>query len=99
IDQPDHGQSRDRFAGAGFTDHAEHLALGDVEGNAVDRAQRIAAGEEFHPEGTHGENRKGHRGFGVSASRSPAPSRVMERSSPASAMPGKATIHHSPANR
>ena len=100
IDQPDHGEAGDRFAGAGFADHAEHFALGDVEGNAVDRAQRAAAGEEFHLEVTHGENGMiGHRSFGLSASRSQSPSRLMERISPASAMPGKATIHHSPANR
>ena len=99
IDQPDDGKAGDRFAGAGLADHAEHFALGDVEGDAVDRAQRAAAGEEFHLEVTHGEDGYGHRSFGLSASRSQSPSRLMERISPASAMPGKATIHHSPANR
>ena len=39
IDQADHGEPGDGFAGAGFADHAQHLALGDVEGNAVDGAQ------------------------------------------------------------
>ena len=99
IDQADHGQACDGFAGAGLADHAEHFALGDVKGHAVDRAQRAAAGEEFHLEVTHGENGNGHRSFGLSASRSQSPSRLMERISPASAMPGKATIHHSPANK
>ena len=99
IDQADHGEARDRFAGAGFTDHAEHFALGDVEGDAIDRMQRAAAGDELHLEVTHGEDRSGHRSFGLSASRSQSPSRLMARISPASATPGKATIHHSPANR
>ena len=31
IDQPDHGETRDRFSGTGFADHPEHFALGDVE--------------------------------------------------------------------
>jgi hypothetical protein len=37
----------ERFAGAGFADHAQHLARRDVEADAVDRAQRAAAGGEF----------------------------------------------------
>src|SRR6185437_5847879 len=52
IDQADHREARDRFAGAGFADHAQHLALGDVEGNAVDRVQHAAASGEFHLEVT-----------------------------------------------
>ena len=60
IDQPDHRKSRDGFAGAGFADHAEHFALGDVEGYAVDGAQRTAAGGELHLKVTHGEDRFGH---------------------------------------
>ncbi|MGY4486602.1 hypothetical protein ACVWWR_005793 [Bradyrhizobium sp. LM3.2] len=38
IDQADHRQARDGLAGAGFADHAQHLALGDIEGDAVDGA-------------------------------------------------------------
>ena len=56
IDQPDDGKAGDRLAGAGFADDAEHLALGDVEGDAVDGAQRAAPGDEFDLEVTHGEN-------------------------------------------
>ena len=55
IEQADDGQARERFAGAGLADHAEHFARGDVEGNAVDRTQRAAAGEELHLEIAHGE--------------------------------------------
>src|SRR5258708_35783827 len=99
IDQPDHRKSRDRFAGAGFADHAEHFSLGDIERNPVDGAQRGVAGDELHLEITHGEDGYGHRSFGLSASRSQSPSKLMETISPASAKPGKATIHHSPANR
>ena len=44
IDQSDDGQAGDRFAGAGLADHAEHFALGDVEGHAVDRVQRGCGG-------------------------------------------------------
>ena len=110
IDQADDRKAGDGFSGAGFADHAQHLALGDVEGNAVDRAQHAAAGGEFDLEVAHGENGFGHaigspgvagchRSFGLSASRSQSPSRLMDRISAASAMPGKATIHHSPENR
>ena len=106
IDQPDHREAGDGFAGAGFADHAQHLALGDVERHAVDRAQRAAAGDEFDPrlrtESTGSVMRRvhrAHRSFGLSASRSQSPSRLIERISAASARPGKATIHHSPANR
>ena len=110
IDQPDHGEAGDGFAGAGLADHAQHLALGDVERHPVDGAQRAAAGDELDLEVTHGENGFGHaircvgcgaahRSFGLSASRSQSPSRLIERINAASAMPGKATIHHSPANR
>ena len=44
IDQSDHREAGNRFAGAGFADHAEHFALGDVERYAVDRAQRGCGG-------------------------------------------------------
>ena len=57
IDQADDGKAGDRFAGAGFADHAEHFALGDVEGNAVDRVQGAAAGDEFHLEISNREDR------------------------------------------
>src|SRR5262249_11839460 len=73
-----------------------HLALGDVERNAVDGAQQMSAGGEFHLKVAYGKDRFGHRSFGLSASRSQSPSRLMERISPASAKPGQATIHHSP---
>src|SRR6185312_7023274 len=99
IDQPDHGEPRDRLAGAGLADDAQHLALGDVEGDAIDGAQRMAAGSELDPKVAHGEDGFGHRSFGLSASRSQSPSRLMERISAASAKPGKAMIHHSPENR
>src|SRR5690242_21312547 len=63
-----------------------------------DSAQRGAAGGELHLKLAHGKNGFGHRSFGLRASRSQSPSRLMERIRAASAMPGKATIHHSPAN-
>ena len=53
IDQADHGQARDGFASPGFADHAQYLALADVEGNSVDGAKRVATGDEFHLEITH----------------------------------------------
>ena len=62
VDQADHREAGDGFAGAGFTDHAQHFALGDVERHAVDGAQRAAAGDELHLKVTHGENGFGHRG-------------------------------------
>src|SRR4051794_15937029 len=60
INQADHGEPGDRFACAGFADHAQHFALGDVEGDAVDRTQAIAAGGEFHLKVTNGEDGFGH---------------------------------------
>ena len=53
IDQADHRKARDGFARAGFADHAQHLSLGDIEGNAVDGAQHAVAGDEFDPEVAH----------------------------------------------
>ena len=38
-----HRQRRDRFAGAGFTDQRHGLALGDIEGDVVDRDRLAAA--------------------------------------------------------
>ena len=99
VDQADDGEPCHGFSGAGFADHAQHLAFGDIEGNAVDRMQHLMAGGEFDPQVTHGENWLAHRSFGFSASRSQSPSRLMDRINAASAKPGKATIHHSPANR
>ena len=43
LDQPDDGGAGEGLAGAGFADHAQHLAAGDVEGDAVERPQRAAA--------------------------------------------------------
>src|SRR5205085_6506860 len=60
IDQADHRKASDGFASAGLADHAEHFALGDLERHAVDGMQRSAAGGEFHPEVTHGEDRLAH---------------------------------------
>ena len=54
IDQADHREPRDGFSGAGFADHAEHFAPGDVERDPVDRAQRGAAGDELHLKVAHG---------------------------------------------
>src|SRR6516164_3231061 len=99
IDQTNHRKTRDRFAGTGLADNAEHLALDDIEGNAVDGTQRMVAGQKLHPKVTHGKNGFAHLSFGLSASRSQSPSRLMERIRVASAMPGKATIHHSPEKR
>ncbi len=65
IDQADHGKPGDGFSGAGFADHAQHVALGDVERNAVDGVQHAAAGGEFHLQVTHGENGFGHALIGV----------------------------------
>ncbi|MHC2589673.1 hypothetical protein ACVIG9_003729 [Bradyrhizobium ottawaense] len=60
VDQADHGEAGHGFSGAGFADHAQHLALGDVEGDAVDGAQRAAAGGELHLKVANGEDGLGH---------------------------------------
>src|SRR5579871_4353362 len=99
VDKSDHGEPCDGFSRAGLADHAQHRALGDVERDAIDCAQPRAAGSKLHLKVAYAENGIGHRSFGLSASRSQSPSRLMDRMRAASAMPGKATIHHSPANR
>src|ERR1700761_8509879 len=99
VDQTDHRQPSYRLAGAGLADHAQHFALGDVEGDAVDCPQYVMTGRKFDPQIAQREDRFAHRSFGLRASRSQSPSRLIDRIRTASAMPGKATIHHSPANR
>ena len=60
VDQADHRKSGHGFSGAGFADHAQDFALGDIERNAVDRMQHLMAGDEFDPQVTHGKNRFTH---------------------------------------
>ena len=43
----------DGFSRTGFANHAQHLTLGDIEGNSVDRAQHVMAGDELDPEIAH----------------------------------------------
>jgi hypothetical protein len=53
IDQSDHRKTGDGFSRAGFANHAQHLTLGDIEGNSVDRPQHVMAGDELDPEIAH----------------------------------------------
>ena len=105
IDEADDRRTRYGLAGAGFAHDAEHLALGDVEGDAVDGLQNPASRDELDAQVPDGEDWfchdsfLSHRSFGLSASRSQSPRRLMASTRSASAMPGKATIHHSPENR
>ena len=82
-----------RLAGARLADHAQHLALGDVEGDAVDRAsvpRRVGNSTRGRTSrGRVGSAERHHRSFGLRASRSQSPSRLTESTSTASAMPGK----------
>ena len=47
--QADHHARHRRLAGAGFADEREGLALGDVEGDAVDRLQVLLLAAFQHP--------------------------------------------------
>ena len=61
LEQADHGGAGQRLAGARFTDHAQHLAGGDVEGDPVHRDELAAAAEEGDLEVADGEDRLAHR--------------------------------------
>src|ERR1700731_2694810 len=99
FDQPDNGGSGERFTRAGFAYDPKHLARHDVEGDAVDRDQCAAPGGKLDPQIAHAEKSFRHRSFGLSASRIQSPSRLTASTRPASVIPGKIAIHHSPANR
>ncbi len=47
--QPDHHAGNGGFTGAGFADQRKGLALGDVEGHAVDRLQEFEMAAFQHP--------------------------------------------------
>src|SRR6185312_14876982 len=98
LQQADDRRSGDRLAGAGFADHAEHLAGRDVEGEIVDGGQHPVPRRDLDLEIADGERGR-HRSFGLSASRSQSPSRLTASTRMASVMPGKMVIHHSPENR
>ena len=100
LEQADDRRAGDRFAGAGFADHAQHLARRDVEGD--DRRSRVSAPRRvgnLDPAGCGRESAAVIASFGLSASRSQSPSRLTASTSSASVMPGKIAIHHSPENR
>src|SRR5215212_5841708 len=56
IDEADNGGPRHGFAGARLAHDPEHLAAGDVEGDAVDRGERAATGHEFNLQLADGQN-------------------------------------------
>ena len=97
LEQADDRHSGDRLPGAGFADHAEHLARRDLERDTVDRGEHAAARGELDAQLAHFEQRGGaHCSFGLSASRSQSPSRLTDMHSSTSARPGSTTSHHSP---
>ena len=82
-------EERDRLAGAGLADDAEHLAGGDVEVDAANRLDAPLFGLERDPAG-RGSTRTGsarrslaalRRCLGSSASRSPSPMKLMQSDS------------------
>ena len=76
------GGAGDRLAGAGFADDAEHLARRDVERDVVDRRQHAAARRKLDRAGFGRlRTRFGHRSFGLSASRSQSPNRLIDSAS------------------
>src|SRR5678815_6058805 len=93
LEQPDDGEAGERLAGAGFADHAEHLARSNRERDLVDRDQGSPPGREFDAQVFYLENQ---RSFGLSASRSQSPSRLTDSTRMTSATPGNTVIHHSP---
>src|SRR6185437_59535 len=100
VDEADDGGAGHRFAGAGFADHAQHLAGADLERHIVDRDKLGPPCREFDAQMFDAEQRLRHqRSLGLSASRSQSPRRLTDSTSSTSARPGKMVIHHSPENR
>ncbi len=106
LQQADDGGAGQRLAGAGFAHDAEDLTGGDVEGD-VDR--RLSACRGGWGTGRRrSSDRKGrarssarHLSFGLRASRSQSPSRLIGTApaAPGASRAGKNRIHHSPENR
>src|SRR3546814_6175054 len=47
VQESDHSRAGQRLAGAGLADHAQHLALADLKGDAVDRNQGAAPARDL----------------------------------------------------
>ncbi len=76
FEQADDGRAGERLAGAGFADHAEHLARRDVEGDVVQREQRAAARWELDAQVPDLQQRRSHA---APWGRWPVPPRGSER--------------------
>ena len=50
VDEPDHGRAGHGLSRPGFADDAQDLALGDVEGDVVDRPECAAPRDELDAE-------------------------------------------------
>src|SRR3546814_6118536 len=99
VQESDHSRAGQRLAGAGLADHAQHLALADLKGDAVDRNQGAAPAGDLDAQVLDLEQRPHQRSFGFRASRSQSPNRLTASTRMASAAPGKMVIHHEPENR
>ena len=99
IEKADDGEPGERFAGAGFADDAEDLARRDVEGDAVERAQRAASGREF--DAADREPKAAGRSFQPRVQRvaQPVAEQVDRQHQQRQREAGNVTIHHSPENR
>src|SRR5207253_1497803 len=104
IDQADDRGPRHGFSGAGFADDTENFARRNGKRDVVDRDQRAAPRGKLDPQTLDREQRlrglrNDHCSFGLSASRSQSPSRLIASTMITSAAPGKIVIHHSPEKR
>src|SRR6266852_2295833 len=69
VENPHHRVGSDRFAGAGFADDAERLALGHGDVDMLHRLDDAAPGGEFHREVLDVKQRlRGHSVFPISSS-------------------------------
>src|SRR5437870_11256134 len=85
-----------RFAGAGFTDHAEDLAGGELERNVIHGMGAVATGRQRQlqiPDDDGHAQRPPLARRGLSASLRPSPIRFSASTETRMAMPGNTVIH------
>ena len=99
LNQPDDCSASNRLSGAGFADHAEDLALRDIERHVVDGDELAPAAEELNSQISNAKRGLSHLSLGFRASRSQSPSRLMDSDRMMREIDGNSRIHHSPENR
>src|SRR5690606_31796817 len=95
--QSEHGESSERFTGAGFTDQAHPRAIWNLEGDAVDHSTSVDLDDEVLHDKTHATtagvwtSAERRRRVGSVASRSASPRRFKASTVMVIARPGQIT--------